>query len=65
MRYLPTNLLAAMGVDKNTLDKRLGRLLHANRLEAKEISESEALSALGRAWRPDGARRCYQWYHCS
>src|SRR5580692_10796709 len=34
-----TNLLIGMGVDMPTLDRRLGKLLHANRLELKEITE--------------------------
>ncbi len=50
-----TNLLTAMGIDWTTLNKRLGRLLTINRIDFKEISQTEALTVIGRAWKPDGS----------
>ncbi len=50
-----TNLLLAMGIDWSTINKRLGRLLTGNRIEFKEINQNEALTIVGRAWKPDGS----------
>lgn len=48
-------VLSAMGVDWAVLQKRILPLLEKNRIEYKQASQSEALSVLGRAWKPDGA----------
>ena len=50
-----TTVLAAMGVDWAVLQKRILPLLEKNRIEVKHVSQSEALSVLGKAWKPDGA----------
>jgi DNA-directed RNA polymerase subunit beta len=49
-----TTVLTAMGVELATLQKRLGPLLEKNRIEWKQVTQSEALSVVGRAWKPDG-----------
>ena len=49
------NVLTAMGVDWQLLQKRILPLLDKNRIEYKQASQAEALSVLGRAWKPDGA----------
>ncbi len=48
-------VLTAMGVDWDTLQKRIFPLLNKHRIEYKQLNASEALSTLGRAWKPDGA----------
>ncbi len=50
-----TTLLLAMGIDWNTINKRLGKLLTGNRIDYKELTQTEALTAVGRAWKPDGS----------
>jgi len=50
-----TNLLLAMGIDWTTINKRLGRFLTANRIDFRELSQTEALTIVGRAWKPDGS----------
>jgi DNA-directed RNA polymerase subunit beta len=49
-----TTLLIAMGVDQQTIEKRIGHLLERNRIDFKPISQQEALGVIGRAWKPDG-----------
>jgi len=49
-----TTVLAAMGIDLQTIQKRLGSLLERNRIEWKQVTQAEALSVVGRAWKPDG-----------
>ncbi|MBX9686341.1 MAG: DNA-directed RNA polymerase subunit beta [Candidatus Obscuribacterales bacterium] len=48
-------VLTAMGVDWAVLQKRILPLLDKNRIEYKQVAPNEALSVLGRAWKPDGA----------
>jgi DNA-directed RNA polymerase subunit beta len=50
-----TTVLLAMGIDLNTLQKRLGTLLERNRIDYRQIAQNEALAILGRAWKPDGS----------
>ncbi|MBX9569535.1 MAG: DNA-directed RNA polymerase subunit beta [Candidatus Obscuribacterales bacterium] len=47
-------VLLAMGVDWATLEKRILPLLNKNQIEYKQLNQTEALSVLGRAWKPDG-----------
>src|SRR5579883_2115355 len=47
-------LLMAMGFDAQEIEKRIGKLLTRNRIEWKEITPQEALSVVGRGWKPDG-----------
>ncbi len=47
-------VLIAMGVDWAVLQKRITPLLEKNRIEYKQLTQQEALSVLGRAWKPDG-----------
>ncbi|MBX9770627.1 MAG: DNA-directed RNA polymerase subunit beta [Candidatus Obscuribacterales bacterium] len=49
-----TTLLTAMGIDDQTIEKRLGLWLTRNRIDWKPITEQEALSVVGRAFKPDG-----------
>jgi DNA-directed RNA polymerase subunit beta len=49
-----TTLLLSMGVDVQTIQKRLGNLLERNRIDWKQISQNEALAVVGRGWKPDG-----------
>jgi len=49
-----TTVLAAMGVDQQVIEKRIGPLLERNGIEWKSLSQSEALGVIGRAWKPDG-----------
>ena len=49
-----TTVLLAMGVDTATIEKRLGKLLERNRIEFRQLPQSEALAVVGRAWKPDG-----------
>lgn len=49
-----TTALTAMGVDPAEIQKRLGGLLQKNRIEWKQVTQAEALSVVGRAWKPDG-----------
>jgi DNA-directed RNA polymerase subunit beta len=49
-----TTVLLAMGVDAATINKRLGTLLERNRIEFRQLPQSEALGVVGRAWKPDG-----------
>ncbi len=49
-----TTLLTAMGYDAQEIQKRLGKLLERNRIEWKQITQQEALSVVGRGWKPDG-----------
>lgn len=49
-----TTLLAALGYEKADIEKRIGKLLERNRLEAKDMTPQEALAMVGRAWKPDG-----------
>ena len=53
--YQPPIYLLAMGIDWTTIKKRLGQLLTANRIDFKEIKSNEALTIVGRAWKPDGS----------
>lgn len=48
-------VLTAMGVDNSTLQKRILPLLERNRIEWKNLTQAEALSVLGKAWKPDGS----------
>ncbi len=50
-----TTLLIAMGVDVQTIQKRLGPALERYRIEWKPVTQTEALGVIGRAWKPDGA----------
>ncbi|MDZ4835415.1 MAG: DNA-directed RNA polymerase subunit beta [Candidatus Melainabacteria bacterium] len=50
-----TTLLTSMGYDSQEIQKRLGKLLERNRIEWKEITTQEALSVVGRGWKPDGS----------
>jgi DNA-directed RNA polymerase subunit beta len=47
-------VLTAMGVDWAVLQKRILPLLEKNCIEYKQVTQAEALSVLGRAWKPDG-----------
>ena len=47
-------VLTAMGVDWELMQKRILPLLAKHRIEYKQITPVEALSVLGRAWKPDG-----------
>jgi DNA-directed RNA polymerase subunit beta len=49
-----TTVLAAMGVDDATIQKRLGHLLEKNRIDWKKVTPAEALAVVGRGWKPDG-----------
>jgi len=49
-----TTVLLAMGMDIANIQKRLGPLLEKNRIDWKQISATEALSVVGRGWKPDG-----------
>jgi DNA-directed RNA polymerase subunit beta len=49
-----TTVLLAMGLDAATINKRLGTLLERNRIEFRQLPQSEALAVVGRAWKPDG-----------
>ncbi len=49
-----TTVLSAMGVDMAVIQKRIGPLLERNRIEWKQVAQGEALSVIGRAWKPDG-----------
>ncbi|MBI4533811.1 MAG: DNA-directed RNA polymerase subunit beta [Candidatus Melainabacteria bacterium] len=49
-----TTVLAAMGVDQQVIEKRIVPLLNKSRIEWRQVTQSEALSVLGRAWKPDG-----------
>ncbi|RTL44913.1 MAG: DNA-directed RNA polymerase subunit beta [Candidatus Melainabacteria bacterium] len=49
-----TTVLTAMGVDENTMTKRIAPLLERNRIEWKKVSQTEALAVVGRGWKPDG-----------
>lgn len=49
-----TTLLIAMGIDMPTIQKRLGTLLERNRIDWRQMTQNEALSMIGRAWKPDG-----------
>ncbi len=49
-----TTLLTAMGVDDQTIEKRLGSLLTRNRIDWKPVKVTEALAMVGRLWKPDG-----------
>jgi len=48
-------VLTAMGVDWSDLQKRICPLLSRNSIEYKQMTQAEALSVLGKAWKPDGA----------
>ncbi|MBX9724496.1 MAG: hypothetical protein K2X81_24010, partial [Candidatus Obscuribacterales bacterium] len=48
-------VLTALGVDWDTLQKRILPLLEKNRIEYKQNNQNESLSVLGKAWKPDGA----------
>jgi DNA-directed RNA polymerase subunit beta len=50
-----TNVLLSMGLDVATIEKRIGKLLERNRIEWKRLSQNEALTLLGRGWKPDGS----------
>jgi len=49
-----TTVLLAMGVDQQTIEKRLGVQLERNRIDWRQFTQSEALTIVGRSWRPDG-----------
>lgn len=49
-----TTVLTAMGVDASDLEKRLAPLLQRNKIEWKQLTQAEAMSVVGRAWKPDG-----------
>ncbi|MBY0356868.1 MAG: DNA-directed RNA polymerase subunit beta [Candidatus Obscuribacterales bacterium] len=49
-----TTVLTAMGVEWSVIQKRILPLLERNRIECKQLSQAEALSVLGKAWKPDG-----------
>lgn len=49
-----TTVLLAMGIDAGDIQKRLGNLLERNRIDFKQLSNSEALAVVGRGWKPDG-----------
>ncbi|HEY9871191.1 MAG TPA: DNA-directed RNA polymerase subunit beta [Candidatus Obscuribacterales bacterium] len=50
-----TTVLAAMGIDPQVIEKRVGPLLARNKIEWKQLTQAEALGVLGRAWKPDGS----------
>ncbi|QQR58720.1 MAG: DNA-directed RNA polymerase subunit beta [Candidatus Melainabacteria bacterium] len=50
-----TTLLQAMGVDSADIEKKLGKNLERSRIDWKPLSVNEALSVVGRAWKPDGS----------
>ena len=50
-----TTVLLALGVDVPTLEKRLGNLLQRNRIDWKPLNQTEALTLVGRGWKPDGS----------
>lgn len=49
-----TTVLIAMGVDIQTIQKRLGAALERCRIEWKQLTQNEALALVGRGWKPDG-----------
>lgn len=49
-----TTVLLAMGIDQPTLTRRLGSLLERNHIDPRPLTQNDALSLVGRAWRPDG-----------
>lgn len=49
-----TTLLTAMGVDVQTIQKRLGPALSRYRIDWKQLTQTEALAIVGRGWKPDG-----------
>lgn len=49
-----TTVLAALGVDAQDLQKRIGSLLERNRIDFKPLTQTEALAVVGRSWKPDG-----------
>lgn len=49
-----TNLLTAMGWDPQDIEKRIGHLLAANKIDWPQLTAQEALSVVGRGWKPDG-----------
>ncbi len=49
-----TTVLAAMGVEQQVIEKRIGPLLERNGIEWKSVTQAEALGVIGRAWKPDG-----------
>ncbi len=49
-----TTLLQALGWDSKDIEKRIGNLLTRNKIEWPELNANEALSMLGRSWKPDG-----------
>jgi DNA-directed RNA polymerase subunit beta len=49
-----TTVLLAMGVDQQTIEKRLGQHLERNRIDWRQFTQSECLTIVGRSWKPDG-----------
>ena len=50
-----TTLLQALGIDNADIEKKLGKNLERSRIDWKQLGVNEALSVLGRAWKPDGS----------
>jgi DNA-directed RNA polymerase subunit beta len=50
-----TSVLLALGIDLQTLQRRIGLSLERNRIDLRQISQNEALAVVGRAWKPDGS----------
>lgn len=50
-----TTLLIAMGASLPSIHKRLGKALARHRIDWRQLTESEALSIIGRSWKPDGS----------
>ena len=49
-----TTVLLALGIDVQTILKRLGRLLERNRIHFTQMTQTEALALVGRNWKADG-----------